>query len=98
MLRRANSQKRRGATLVEAAIVYSVLFQLLIGMIVGGLGVFRYQQVASLAREGARYASVRGTQYATNTGIPPTLPATDPSARTRTRRRSLTSSIVCAAS
>jgi Flp pilus assembly protein TadG len=36
---------------------------LIFGLIVGGTGIFRYQEVARLAREGARYASVRGTQY-----------------------------------
>src|SRR5262249_61481133 len=70
MLRRHRHDQRRGAALVEAAIVYPVLWLLLIGMIVGGLGVFRYNQVASLAREGSRYASVRGAQYATETGQP----------------------------
>src|SRR5262245_24248279 len=68
MLRRHSQYQRRGAILVEAAIVYPVLFLLIIGMVVGGLGVFRYNRVASLAREGARYASVRGAQFATDTG------------------------------
>jgi hypothetical protein len=39
-----------------------------IGVCIMGLGIFRYQQVATLAREGARYASVHGTQYAQDTG------------------------------
>src|SRR5262249_13608360 len=60
--------QRRGAVLVEAAIVYPILLLLLIGVVVVGLGVFRYNQVASLAREGARLASVRGAQYAKETG------------------------------
>ncbi len=59
---------RRGATLVEGAIVLPVLFLLIIGLIVVGLGVYRYQQVAALAREGARFASVRGGNYAQDTG------------------------------
>ena len=63
-----STRKRRGATIVECAMVYPVTLLLLIGLIVGGLGVFRYQQVASLAREAARYASVRGTRYAQSTG------------------------------
>src|SRR5262249_38934504 len=33
-----------------------------------GLGVFRFQEVASLAREAARYASVRGGDYQKETG------------------------------
>jgi len=56
--------KRRGAVVVESAVILPVLFLLVIGMCVLGPGVFRYQQVATLAREGARYASVHGAQYA----------------------------------
>jgi hypothetical protein len=43
---------------------------LLFSTIVGGLGVFRYQQVAALARQGARFASVHGAQYAKEKGKP----------------------------
>jgi Flp pilus assembly protein TadG len=68
MLRRHPSRQRRGAALVEAAMAYNAFFLLIIGIIVVGLGVFRYQQVAWLAREGARYASVRGAQFAQETG------------------------------
>lgn len=59
---------RRGATLVESAFVLSVLFFLLLSVVVGGYGVLRYQQLAMLAREGARYAAVHGGQYAQETG------------------------------
>jgi hypothetical protein len=48
---------------VESAIVYPVTLMLLIGTMVVGLGNFRFQQLQSLAREGARYASVRGPNY-----------------------------------
>jgi hypothetical protein len=41
---------------------------LLLGTVVLGLGVFRYQQLQCLAREGARYASVHGPQYAADSG------------------------------
>jgi Flp pilus assembly protein TadG len=61
---------RRGAIAVEAAFVLPVAFLFIIGMLVIGLGIYRYQQVAALAREGARYASVHGTQYAMETGNP----------------------------
>jgi Flp pilus assembly protein TadG len=66
---------RRGASLVEFALVAPVLLLLVIGLVVAGLGVFRYQQVASLAREGARYASVRGWKYQQVTGNPAATPA-----------------------
>ena len=60
---RVSAPRRRGAVLVETAFVFPVAILLLLGLIVGGMGIFRYQQVAWLAREGARYASVRGTDY-----------------------------------
>ncbi len=62
------SRGRRGATMVESTIVLSVMSMLIIGLIVMGLGTARYQQVAGLAREAARYGSVRGASYHTNTG------------------------------
>ena len=37
-----------------------VLFMFLIGTITIGMGIFYYQLVAGMAREGARYASVHG--------------------------------------
>jgi Flp pilus assembly protein TadG len=61
---------RRGATTVEFAVVSSAVLILLVGLVVGSLGVFRYHEVARLAREGARYASVRGAVYARTTGRP----------------------------
>ena len=59
---------RRGASLVEFAIVAPLTLLLVIGLLVGGLGIFHYQQVAMLAREGSRWACVHGTEYATQTG------------------------------
>jgi Flp pilus assembly protein TadG len=70
MLYRKINQLRRGAVVLESAIVYPVVFLLILGLIIGGLGVFRYQEVAWLAREATRYASVHGTQYAKITGKP----------------------------
>ena len=61
-----NDRSRRGVHLVESAIVYPIVLLLLIGVLVVGLGVFRYQQMASLARDGARWASVRGGRYQTD--------------------------------
>jgi Flp pilus assembly protein TadG len=66
---------RQGATTVEFALVASLLFLLVFGLITGGLGVFRYFEVAHLAREGARYASTHGGWYTrdglpTSTGVP----------------------------
>ncbi|HEV3255240.1 MAG TPA: TadE/TadG family type IV pilus assembly protein [Gemmataceae bacterium] len=58
---------RAAATTIEFALVGSVTFLLLLGLLIGGMGIFRYQQVANLARDGSRWASVHGTQYAKDT-------------------------------
>lgn len=73
---------RKGATILEFAIVAPVTFLLILGLIVGGLGVFRYQQVAHLAREATRYASTHGGQYQLDgmpakTGVPQVLTNAD---------------------
>ncbi len=68
MLRRSPSPRRRGALAVEAAFVYPVMIFLLLMLIVGGMGVFRYQQVAFLAREAARWAAVHGSNWQNETG------------------------------
>jgi hypothetical protein len=54
--------------LVELAIVMPVTMLLLIGLIVGILGVFRFNQISCLAAEGARWASVHGVNYEKRTG------------------------------
>ncbi|HQU42443.1 MAG: hypothetical protein B7Z73_02040 [Planctomycetia bacterium 21-64-5] len=59
---------RRGTSTVEVAIIAPVLFILLLGIMIGGMGVFYYQQVARLANDASRWASVHGTQYAAGTG------------------------------
>ncbi len=63
-----NAKHRRGTTILECALVYPVTMLLLIGTIVGGVGVFNYQQLQFLAREGSRYASVHGPTYASENG------------------------------
>jgi Flp pilus assembly protein TadG len=64
MIPKRDRPDRRGAAMLEAAVVYPVTMLLLIGTVVLGIAVFRYEQVQSLAREGARYASVHGPTYA----------------------------------
>ena len=73
-MRRA-PRRRPGSTIIESAFVYPVLFMLIVGLLVGAGGSFRYSQLASLAREGARYASVHGTQYAQEMNV--TAPTPD---------------------
>lgn len=67
-MRPALPRRRRGVSTVEFAIVCPIAFFLIFATIVGGIGVFRYQQVAALAREGARYAAVHGGLYEQETG------------------------------
>ena len=68
MVYRPRKSPRRGALILECALVYPITFMIILGIIIGGLGVFRYQEVASLAREGSRYASLHGAAYQQNTG------------------------------
>jgi Flp pilus assembly protein TadG len=59
----ARRARRCGAHLVECAFVFPITFLLLVGLVVCAMGVFRYQQMAYLAREAARYAAVHAGQY-----------------------------------
>ncbi len=68
MLVRCARHPRSGAVMLEAAIVLPILFLIILGTSLLGLAVFRYQQVATVAREAARWASVHGGQYASETG------------------------------
>ncbi|MFN4260921.1 MAG: TadE/TadG family type IV pilus assembly protein [Gemmataceae bacterium] len=63
MSHRSMQSTRSGTTIVEGAFMLPVALFFIIATFVGAMGVFRYQQVAHLAREGARWAAVRGTQY-----------------------------------
>src|SRR5579883_203583 len=65
---RLRRHPRSGTSMIELAVVGPVVFLLLLGLLIGGYGIFRYQQIARLARDGSRWASVRGTQYAHDTG------------------------------
>lgn len=54
---------RCGATLVECALILPLTFLIILGMVVAGAGIFRYQEVSHLARIGSRYASTHGGMY-----------------------------------
>jgi Flp pilus assembly protein TadG len=56
--------RRPGAALVEAAFVVPVILLLLYGVFCGAIMVITVDQVDTAAREGARWASVRGATYA----------------------------------
>jgi Flp pilus assembly protein TadG len=63
--RQQQAQPRRGASLVEAAIILSILLTLIFGMIDLGLGVMRFNMISHAAREGVRQAMVNG-QFSRN--------------------------------
>jgi hypothetical protein len=64
MLYRSTARNRLGTTALEAAVVLPVTFLLLLSILIGGMGIFKFQEVAHVARETARFASVHGGQYA----------------------------------
>lgn len=68
MAHRFARQRRRGIAATESILILPILMFFIFATVVGGYGVFRYQQIAMLAREGARYASVHGGQYQQETG------------------------------
>lgn len=63
-LKRANSKKRRGAALVEAAIVLPILFVIILGIIEFGRGMMVAQMVVTAARTGVRSAVIDGATNA----------------------------------
>lgn len=67
-VRRTPNPPRRGAQVLETAIVLPVVIMLTLATCSTAMGIYYYQLVATLAREGARYASVHGSQYAAYTG------------------------------
>jgi Flp pilus assembly protein TadG len=56
---------RSGAALIEGAFVFPVLVFFILALVVGATAIFRFQEVNYAAHEGARWASVHGTDYAT---------------------------------
>jgi Flp pilus assembly protein TadG len=54
--------RERGASLPETAIVIGVLLALFFGIMDFGKAMYTYAFIAQIAREGARWAIVRGSQ------------------------------------
>lgn len=52
-----------GQSLVEFALASAMFFMTIFGILSFGIGIFRYNLVADLAQEGARWASVRGSGH-----------------------------------
>jgi len=63
MMLRNKIGKRSGAYAVEAAFVFPITFFLVLAIIIGSLGIFKYQECSYLARMGTRYGSVHGDNY-----------------------------------
>ena len=57
---RARKSGERGATILEFAIAFVLTFVLIFGMIDFARALYSYHFLSNAAREGARYASVRG--------------------------------------
>ncbi len=68
MIPRTIRRHRSAFAMTESAVVLPMLMFLILATVIGGYGIFRYQQIAMLAREAARYASVHGGQYQQETG------------------------------
>lgn len=66
----SRSSRRRGATVVECAIITPVVMLFVLGIIVCGFGIFRYHQIEHLAEESVRWLSLRGPRYQQRTGNP----------------------------
>jgi Flp pilus assembly protein TadG len=77
MIRNVPPRKpRRGTVLLESGLIYSSFMMLILGTISIGLGIFRYQEMAWLAREGARWAAVHGPTYQSEQSQPAPTSAT----------------------
>jgi len=63
MMLRNKTRKRTGAYAVEAAFVFPIVFFLVLAIIIGSLGIFKYQECSYLARMGTRYGSTHGDNY-----------------------------------
>jgi Flp pilus assembly protein TadG len=72
---RKPTARRSGAALVEAAFVVPVILFLLYVVFCGAIMVITVDQVDTAAREGARWASVRGNMYSFDTKQPAATPA-----------------------
>jgi hypothetical protein len=59
----ASNKARSGTHAIECAVVYPFTFAIILATIVGGLGIYRYQQMAFLSREVSRYCATHGAAY-----------------------------------
>jgi hypothetical protein len=71
---RSRRASERGSTLLEFAFVLIITLVLMFGIIDFGRALYSYHFVANAAREGARFASVRGYLCSTSTTPCPAQP------------------------
>lgn len=67
--------RRSGAAAVEAAIVLPVALLLIYGIMSGAIMILVTDEVATVTREGARFASVHGYTYGQTMKVPPATAA-----------------------
>jgi Flp pilus assembly protein TadG len=61
-----SARGEQGSATIEVAVASAVLFSLVIGIMEISLALYTYNYVAESAREGARYAMVRGSTSCSN--------------------------------
>lgn len=79
-------RSEQGSSIVEFAMVAVILFTVVFGVMAIGLALYSYNVVSEAAREGTRFAIVRG---ASCTGFPSACPAATDGTDTQTYIRSL---------
>ena len=62
-----HGSRQRGSAVVEMAVASAVLLGMVVGMYQMFLAFYTYHYIAEAAREGSRYAMVRGSTSCTNT-------------------------------
>jgi len=75
MIIRSAAPRRRAVVAVESAIVLPIALTVIFAIVAGALSIYVYQEVASLAREGSRYASVHGSNHCQDAGVSATTSA-----------------------
>jgi Flp pilus assembly protein TadG len=69
-MRYVRSRRQRvGVAALEFAIIINVVLALIFLTLLGGIGTLRYEQLAQIAHETARYASTHGAQYRKDAGL-----------------------------
>jgi Flp pilus assembly protein TadG len=72
-LRRARSE--HGSSLVETALSLTILLSVALGVMEMSLALYTYHFISDAAREGTRFAIVRGSSCAANAGLASACPA-----------------------